>query len=805
MNVLRRWNQTSYILVAVLALSLSLLGSGCSSDEEDSVPAEGVVDDAKAKADTAPKPPIVNIMALRPDGAEWAIGIPPIAVLEERYWSIVEQGIVSYDEVAARRGDAPANPLADHREEVAELLSSRAGKYGAHDVTSFVEAAEAASVDPDQPWAVYLSMPETVAVEPGDEPSIVVAGSYTNETMFVEALNGLIAEVSEADEGISPFHAGEEKLGDGSVYVSENEGSSNAYCAFYLGYFFVSNDLDMLKATVLGAEQPAEIPYGTAQFPHDDPAEIVIWGDLAAITKNSADVLEQLEQLEQDGAQEGIAGVGSQANPDYLRQISDYYGDMVVTLSVKGEGVSINARGKVDPASPYFIEDAEPLDLLPYTPGNSPLLISVRVTEEAKKAYEDGVAGGLNPDQAGAFQYMAMVSSALDMFDDELVVASSPGGGFIPVLVALAEVSDVDQARGMLGLANARPTGQDYNGYPIYVAQAGIAAAEITFVDDILVAATEPATFRGTVDAIAAGQPKGGFPDIVKERDEIADFLLAADLQQVSQTAGPFMTGITQENPGLPFVMSALEEFTMATHPVGEWPASYVELKGDIGLLAAGLAIGAEQRAAATVPAGVTSAGVEDDLKELMLAAKMFANEEPEGYWPPLSETPGRLMMAPEAVYPEYISDLGAFIDPENPAAPPLGDYDTGETDPAVYIDDHSYIYLGHAIRNEAEGLAFVEGYRARAEAGEDLTEDYMVDGVEVLRLREGVDLDLVEDGEEPSLAMMSEIVVMFQRPGPDTMTEGVVGYMDGHVERVPFGEFPYTDTFLEGLSSIDE
>ncbi|HOF41425.1 MAG TPA: DUF1559 domain-containing protein [Candidatus Hydrogenedentes bacterium] len=187
-------------------------------------------------------------------------------------------------------------------------------------------------------------------------------------------------------------------------------------------------------------------------------------------------------------------------------------------------------------------------------------------------------------------------------------------------------------------------------------------------------------------------------------------------------------------------------------------------------------------------------------LKQVGIAFKMYANEDPQQYWPPLSSTDGTFMFQPDTMYPEYLTDLSVLACPS-------------DTDAAVLaVDDHSYYYLGYVLTTEDEFLAFLESYPKFITEGVDFSQDLPAPpgrgsfgGDTFLRLREGV---FREMGGQPS-----QVPVMFDAAsisGVATKFNHIPGgcnvlYMDGHVVfiRCP-GQFPITPKILEAFGRLD-
>lgn len=98
-------------------------------------------------------------------------------------------------------------------------------------------------------------------------------------------------------------------------------------------------------------------------------------------------------------------------------------------------------------------------------------------------------------------------------------------------------------------------------------------------------------------------------------------------------------------------------------------------------------------------------ASCQNNLMQMGLVCKMYANESKGMYYPELSSEPGNLMFSARDVYPEFLSDPSTLICPSD-------------------SDDQSYFYFGYVITNDDELEAFAEIYRQRVAQGLPFDED---------------------------------------------------------------------------------
>ena len=133
-------------------------------------------------------------------------------------------------------------------------------------------------------------------------------------------------------------------------------------------------------------------------------------------------------------------------------------------------------------------------------------------------------------------------------------------------------------------------------------------------------------------------------------------------------------------------------------------------------------------------------ASCQNNLKQMGLVFKMYANESKGGKFPPKSMVPGNFFFSMAATYPEYLTDLNIIFCPSDNEAgdlldaggdwldanggviveqldgDPRGVFDSvnyGPYNPAISTSDRSYIYLGWAIPDNAYIAPFADALPA--------------------------------------------------------------------------------------------
>ena len=199
-------------------------------------------------------------------------------------------------------------------------------------------------------------------------------------------------------------------------------------------------------------------------------------------------------------------------------------------------------------------------------------------------------------------------------------------------------------------------------------------------------------------------------------------------------------------------------------------------------------------------------ASCQNNLKQIGLICKMYANESKDGYYPAHASSPGVFVMTP-TIYPDYLSDTQVFVCPSD-SYMWEGEYEgegenEGETEgESVYLG-YSYTYIAHGITNEEEGLAYLEALTRAIEADQPLNTDLTSPDGQIFKHNSESSLNDVH--------LATETVICFDdasfNDGEEYFSHipggGNVLYADGHVAFVHMGEFPYVEDFLNTIDEV--
>ncbi|MCP4640397.1 MAG: hypothetical protein GY851_08195 [bacterium] len=209
-------------------------------------------------------------------------------------------------------------------------------------------------------------------------------------------------------------------------------------------------------------------------------------------------------------------------------------------------------------------------------------------------------------------------------------------------------------------------------------------------------------------------------------------------------------------------------------------------------------------------------ASCENNLRQMGIVFQMYVYDSQGGPLPSLCSESGRLMMRPDVMYPDYVTDPEILLCVDHNEDNFLW-WEANRDEPsAVWIDDQSYFYLGYDVANDDEMRAFAEAYRRRVSEGMSFGDDLPVPtgrgsqgGDALLRLRfPSQDLPPGQGDEGlagPEALRASKTVTLIERLGNHESPGGNVLFLDGHTEFRPYpGEWPMTETTMTILAELD-
>jgi prepilin-type N-terminal cleavage/methylation domain-containing protein/prepilin-type processing-associated H-X9-DG protein len=224
-------------------------------------------------------------------------------------------------------------------------------------------------------------------------------------------------------------------------------------------------------------------------------------------------------------------------------------------------------------------------------------------------------------------------------------------------------------------------------------------------------------------------------------------------------------------------------------------------------------------------------ASCQNNLKQIGLAFKMYANEDPgafyptqfPGYYPVLggAPVPGHSFFWGPSVFPEYLPDYNVIFCPSDP----LGQETKGVIDElaqkgfpelALQLRDYSYMYLGWAMRDDEDWGMWKSASGDARNPDKILPDDFVTGDIEgddytLYRLREGIERFLITNINQAGATATAQSglpviwdIVCTNPGGAGNQFNHVPGgmnclFLDGHVDFLRYpSKFPCTE-YLAG------
>lgn len=204
-------------------------------------------------------------------------------------------------------------------------------------------------------------------------------------------------------------------------------------------------------------------------------------------------------------------------------------------------------------------------------------------------------------------------------------------------------------------------------------------------------------------------------------------------------------------------------------------------------------------------------ASTQNNMKQIGLVLKMYANESPGELYPPMAPYPDVWMFDLQKVYPKYLTDFSILVDPAHPESGQILEEmraiaarEPTDWERLTRLAARSFTYFGWVMNDEDDAKRLAQMH-ASADARFD---GDLVDGEEpIYRIREGVERFLITDINNPAASAQGQseipLIIGNIRRTPDGTN---VLYLDGHVDYVRMdSQFPVTQRMREILPIMRE
>lgn len=180
-----------------------------------------------------------------------------------------------------------------------------------------------------------------------------------------------------------------------------------------------------------------------------------------------------------------------------------------------------------------------------------------------------------------------------------------------------------------------------------------------------------------------------------------------------------------------------------------------------------------------------------NNLKQIGLVLKMYANESPGEKYPPVSRVRNNWIIDVHSIYPKYINDLSILIDPASPFAyeNTFRSRPSGELDPDC-VSGLFYNYTGYLLTGDAQAVALLSTYES-------------MDTLEFRSLDHSLNIPVWKKsfGNSGLAVMWDRVPLVDSELSHHAPKGGNVLILDGHVEFVEYS--PYNNSSFFPMNRV--
>ena len=549
-------------LTCLVVLAIAIVGVSCGGKEEP--PVNRVVRPSKSghKKPAAPKPkpkpkpksgPVtLEVLQLMPESAGYACAIPPLSNVYPKT-------------VALAQRIAPSQ--ADAKTMIEDIVAELARELKVDETLSLVDIAKAKGIDPTKPIGFFADFTPTQASvkavsdtpvtgsepkEGGEAGSVEKTGEESSEdklvmeiervdsTEFEAAMKQLGAVQKIAKKMVLPAMVGVigcvdevaiettlketlacERIGidvsevddetvDGITYHSVV--SSNFIYSIQNGYLVFGNSMDFLKAIAGRFKTPAKIRYGTPQCPaeaNDDFVQLVRMDKLASIMEGVMPLLLALNPEMKDVAEKQMQS--------QLEMLAAFKGTdpMVSTFNFSGD--KLEAVSKLDtvehPEIAAMAGQPKPLHLAALLPKSTLAMLSIGLNEASKATIQKNLMG---VDQGNPQEVMMdQLKTYMNMVGEEITLGITGFDGLFPKVVALLDLANAEEVKGMLSMTLQGMPAETYNNVELMKLSMPLpVSVSFGYVGNTLALATDLGQLKTIIDLFQSGNKSEFMPSL---------------------------------------------------------------------------------------------------------------------------------------------------------------------------------------------------------------------------------------------------------------------------------------------------
>jgi hypothetical protein len=454
-------------------------------------------------------------LRLMPAQTSVALGVPPVATLEQKL-------VPALDSVA---------PELEVQALLNDFIRDFGGDFGVADAKSLADIGAGIGIDFNAPMAVFVDFapsldsleelmkklqeaeespdlsPEEVFAEHMEIPAMALVMRLSDQAKAEAA----IAKVGEMSPDFNP--EGYENVTAGDVTV--RSWGEDVFCYFISEDALVlGNSLDMVAATAMRLNDPAELRYGSdSSVPVVSPDELVALiygGDFVPALMGILSTL----MREQEPAMAKIYD----AQLEMLSSIWKDEGEkdpLIMSLGMDGNRLELMTRidTALHPAILQQSGSAVPLSLAPLLSKDTLAMLTLVLTDEMKQTIAATYLPALTaaaPADPQIAQAITIGRQVLQMVGPELAIGLASATDDLPAIVLMIQLTNPDATKGLLQLFVPTMPGETHNGVEIADVAAGLPVAlSMAFVGNAVLVSNNMDEIKRIID-LQAGEGDSG-------------------------------------------------------------------------------------------------------------------------------------------------------------------------------------------------------------------------------------------------------------------------------------------------------
>ena len=465
----------------------------------------------------------VTLPALKamPDQTALALGVPPVTVLEGKL-------VPMLDRIA---------PELDIKQAVQDFIDDFSEDFEIEGAKTLQDIGAGIGADFNAPMAVFVDVSPSLESlddmmkkmeEAGDDAAGMDPEELIASYMEVPAFSAVMAisDQAKAEAAIAKFGAlspdfdpeGFEKIAAGEVTV-RSWGADVFNYVLTEKALVLGNSLDMVAATAMRLDDPAELRYGSddsvPMVSNDEIVALLFGGDFVPAAMGLLTML-----MEQE---DPTVAALYKAQLDLMASMWEGEGaedPLVISLGIDGDKLEIlsGMDTKLHPAVLQQAGAAIPLQLATLLNKDTLMFLSLVLTPEMKATIGDTYLKAIaaqTPDNPQMAQAMTIGKQVLQMIGPEIALGISPVQDDLPALTAMIQLAEPDATKGLLQLFVPTQPGETYNDVELLDIMAPVPVQlSMVYLDDVVAVSNNLDELKRIIDLRKEGKQSDLFASL---------------------------------------------------------------------------------------------------------------------------------------------------------------------------------------------------------------------------------------------------------------------------------------------------